>query len=50
MTVPNNGGTMAAPPSSNSAHPTVSYLILLVLAEYAVLLTLRYVFRNSHGG
>lgn len=49
MTVPNNGGTT----NTNrpvSTHPSVTFLVLLVLVEYGSLILLRYVFRSVHGG
>lgn len=50
--VPNNAGSGAASaqPGREVWHPEVSYLVLLVIAEYVTLLVLRYVFRHSHGG
>lgn len=50
MTVPNNGGTAGSTQNSGQWNPTVSYLVLLVIAEYATLCVLRYVFRSAHGG
>lgn len=35
---------------NDAVHPSVAYLMLLVLIEYAALLALRYTFRNVHGG
>lgn len=50
--VPNNGGSgnSAPPPKREVWHPDVSYLVLLVLAEFVALLALRYAFRHVHGG
>lgn len=33
-----------------TGHPAVTYLIILILLEYAAYLTLRYAFRSVHGG
>lgn len=34
----------------NPYHPTTTMLLLLVLAEFVILLLLRFAFRHSHGG
>lgn len=34
----------------NPYHPTTTMLLFLVLAEFAVLLLLRFAFRHTHGG
>lgn len=34
----------------NPYHPTVAFLLALVVAEFAVVLLLRFAFRTSHGG
>lgn len=34
----------------NDYHPTVTMLLLLVLAEFAFVLLLRFAFRHTHGG
>lgn len=56
---PQAGGTgsMAGPkgagapsPVDTSWHPTVAYLLALVVLELAAYGGLRYVFRNAHGG
>ena len=31
-------------------HPTVAFLLALVIAEFGVVLLLRFAFRTSHGG
>jgi hypothetical protein len=31
-------------------HPSVTFLFILVIAEYAAFVALRYFFRNVHGG
>lgn len=35
---------------SGAWHPTVSYLVLLVILEAAAFVALRYTFRKVHGG
>lgn len=59
-TPPQYGGTgsMAGPkgtttgpaPVDTAWHPTVAYLMALVVFELAAYAGLRYVFRNAHGG
>lgn len=45
------GGAANMPKRSGSAvGPAVSFLIVLIIAEYAVYLGLRYTFRSVHGG
>lgn len=34
----------------NPYHPTVAFLLALVLVEFAAVLLLRFAFRTSHGG
>lgn len=43
---PVDRGTM----SSGQWHPTVAYLLALVIAEIAFFGVMRYVFRTAHGG
>lgn len=45
-----NGPAPVRAGSPNSWHPTVAYLMFLVVCEYAALVLLRYVFRHAHGG
>lgn len=46
------GGAYAMPskPSANAMHPTVAFLMLLVILEYGAYIGLRYYFRSAHGG
>lgn len=37
-------------PSVTTWHPTMSFLMLLVIVEYAAYIGLRYYFRSAHGG
>lgn len=50
--VPNNGGSNlnVRKGVAQSWHPTVAFLMLLVVAEWATLVFLRYTFRHAHGG
>lgn len=48
--VPLNGGTAARQGAEHAWHPTVAFLFLLVIAEYVVMIALRYFFRHVHGG
>ena len=50
VNVPLNGGTAARKGPAQAWYPTVSFLFFLVIAEYVILLALRYFFRSVHGG
>lgn len=44
------GGAAQQIQAGAQTHPTVTFLVLLVIAEFAALVALRYCFRNVHGG
>jgi hypothetical protein len=44
------GGAAQQINAASTTHPTTTFLIVLVAAEYAAYLGLRYFFRNVHGG
>ena len=48
--VPNNAGTRNPVRIGNAVHPSVAFLVILILLEYAALGGLRYLFRHAHGG
>lgn len=39
-----------APKQQGAQHPTIPFLIVLVVAEWGLLAVLRYIFRHVHGG
>lgn len=44
------GGAANQINAGKETHPSVVFLMLLVVAEYGAYLALRYFFRNVHGG
>lgn len=50
MPIPNNAGTRNPVRVGNAVHPSVAFLFILILLEYAALGGLRYLFRHAHGG
>jgi hypothetical protein len=44
------GGAAQQINSAKDTHPSVTFLMLLVVAEYGAYLGLRYFFRSVHGG